>query len=94
VHKRLGRPGVGQTSTEIRHDGQHHQKRDGAGLERIGSSGDKGIDDPKYNPEPSDDHSEGPIPAREHNATLPGAGGMSNEEPEGSNSNEQEKVRD
>jgi hypothetical protein len=94
VHKGLGHPGVGQTSTEIRHDGQHHRKRDGAGLEGAGSSGDKGMDDPKYNPDPSDDHPEGPIPAREHNATLPGAEGMLNEGPEGSDSNKQEKVRD
>jgi hypothetical protein len=83
-----------QTSTEIRQDGQHHRKRDGAGLEGVGSSGDRGTDDPKYNPDPNDDHPEGPIPAREHKAILPGAEGMLNEGSEGFDSSKQEKVRD
>ena len=72
VHRGLGHPGSGQTSAEIRHDGEHHRKRAGAGLEGVGSSGDKGMNDPKYNPSPDDDHSEGVVPAREHNATLRG----------------------
>lgn len=50
VHKGLGHPGAGQTSAEIRHDGQHHRKRDRAGLEGVGANVGKGIDDPKYNP--------------------------------------------
>ena len=73
LHQGLGHPGQGQTSSELRHDGQHHRKRDGAGLEGVGASGDKGINDPAYNPREDDDHPEGPVPAREHNATLAGA---------------------
>lgn len=37
VHKGLGHPGSGQTSTEIRHDGEHHRKRQGHGLEGVGA---------------------------------------------------------
>ncbi|KAL3452258.1 hypothetical protein BJX65DRAFT_175655 [Aspergillus insuetus] len=33
VHKGLGHPGSGQTSTEMRHDGQHTRKNPGHGLE-------------------------------------------------------------
>jgi hypothetical protein len=75
LHQGLGHPGQGQTSTEIRHDGEHHRKRDGdgAGLQGVGSSGGRGIDDPAYNEPHADQHPKGPVPAREHNATLPGA---------------------
>lgn len=91
VHTGLGHPGQGQTSTEIRHDGQHHRKRAGAGLEGVGSSGDKGLEDPAYNPRPDDDHAEGPVSAREHNATLPGAEDMLPESAEGFPSEKQQK---
>ncbi|KAF4166623.1 hypothetical protein CNMCM6936_006330 [Aspergillus lentulus] len=37
VHKGLGHPGSGQTKTEMKHDGQHHRKHEGAGLEGVGS---------------------------------------------------------
>lgn len=93
VHQGLGHPGQGQTSTEIRHDGQHGRKRDGAGLEGVGASGDKGIDDPAYNQPDTDAHQHGPIPGREHNATLPGAEDMEPERPEGFSSDKQSKVR-
>jgi hypothetical protein len=71
-----GHPGAGQTSSETRHGGEHHRKREGAGLEGVGSGGDRGMRDPRYNPpdpEAPVEHEPGPIPAREHNATLPGA---------------------
>ncbi|KAJ9298108.1 hypothetical protein DTO271G3_3713 [Paecilomyces variotii] len=38
VHRGLGHPGVGETNNEIRHDGQHHRKRAGQGLEGVGAS--------------------------------------------------------
>jgi hypothetical protein len=37
VHKGLGKPGSGQTKNEIKHEGQHHRKHEGAGLEGVGS---------------------------------------------------------
>jgi len=49
VHTGLGHPGQGQTSTEIRHDGQHTRKRVGAGLEGVGASGVSGVDE-RYDP--------------------------------------------
>ncbi|KAK5005433.1 hypothetical protein LTR16_000524 [Cryomyces antarcticus] len=39
VHTGYGHPGQGQTSSELRNDGQHSRKRDGAGLEGVGASG-------------------------------------------------------
>lgn len=35
VHKGYGHPGQGQTSTELRHDGQHGRKKEPLGLQRI-----------------------------------------------------------
>lgn len=37
VHRGLGHPGVGQTQTEIRHDGQHGRKHQATGLEGVGT---------------------------------------------------------
>lgn len=37
VHRGLGHPGSGQTSTEVRHDGEHHRKRQSHGLETVGA---------------------------------------------------------
>lgn len=39
VHKGLGKPMVGQTSNEIRHDGEHGRKRQTYGYETVGASG-------------------------------------------------------
>lgn len=39
VHKGWGHPGQGQTSTELRHDGQHSGKKQGTGLAGVGASG-------------------------------------------------------
>ena len=39
VHTGLGHPGQGQTSTEIRKEGQHTNKREGVGLQAEGGSG-------------------------------------------------------
>ncbi|KAF2104343.1 hypothetical protein NA57DRAFT_70553 [Rhizodiscina lignyota] len=39
VHTGLGHPGQGQTSTEIRHDGQHSRAKQGTGLVGTGASG-------------------------------------------------------
>lgn len=38
VHHGFGHPGVGQSSTEVRHDGQHHRKNVGHSLEGVGAS--------------------------------------------------------
>ena len=37
VHTGLGHPGVGQTSAEIRHDGEKSRKNPGRGLQGAGS---------------------------------------------------------
>lgn len=39
MNKGFGHPGEGQTSSEIRHEGEHHRKHQGAGLEGVGSFG-------------------------------------------------------
>jgi hypothetical protein len=67
----LGRPVDGQTSHAMHHEGKWHRKAERAGLEGVGSSGEGGMNDPKYNPrDEEDDHPKGPIPERERNATL------------------------
>ena len=38
MHTGLGHPGQGQTSTELRHDGQHTSKKHGGGLAGVGAS--------------------------------------------------------
>ncbi|KAK2836824.1 hypothetical protein FQN49_006687 [Arthroderma sp. PD_2] len=38
VYKGLGKPLQGETQTEIRHEGEHHRKRQGAGLEGVGAN--------------------------------------------------------
>lgn len=38
VHTGSGHPGQGQTSTELRHDGQHTSKKQGGGLAGVGAS--------------------------------------------------------
>ena len=43
VHKGMGKPAVGQTSAEIRHECEAHRKHPGAGLTGVGASG-KGAD--------------------------------------------------
>jgi len=45
VHTGLGHPGAGQSSAELRHDGKHHRKREGAGLEGVGAQGGSGLRD-------------------------------------------------
>ncbi|RAH79801.1 hypothetical protein BO86DRAFT_390712 [Aspergillus japonicus CBS 114.51] len=40
VHTGLGHPGSGQTSAELRHDGQPGRKRQTAGLEKVGAYAD------------------------------------------------------
>lgn len=39
VHDSLGNPGQGQTSAEMRHDGEHHRKKHGLGKEQWGTTG-------------------------------------------------------
>lgn len=76
VHQGLGHPGQGQTSTEIRHDGQHGRKKQRSGPEGSGATGGSGVSDPNdVNVEfrrlqDDSDHPKGPIP--EHNASLAG----------------------
>ncbi|EXJ80964.1 hypothetical protein A1O3_07252 [Capronia epimyces CBS 606.96] len=64
VHQGLGHPGQGQTSTEIRHEGQHTRKKQTSGLEGVGATAGGGLLS-------EGDHPRGPLP--EHNATLAGA---------------------
>jgi len=67
VHKGLGHPGQGQTSSELHNDG----KQSGAGLKGEGGSGmtDDANDEAKRLQQ--DDHPSGPLDG--HNATLEGA---------------------
>ncbi|KAL1958429.1 hypothetical protein VTO42DRAFT_4530 [Malbranchea cinnamomea] len=46
VHKGMGKPVIGQTSAELRHEGQAHRKHPGTGLEGVGASetGTRGVD--------------------------------------------------
>lgn len=44
VHTGLGHPGSGQTSSELRHDGQSHRKHGGGGLEGVGASREPGFE--------------------------------------------------
>lgn len=39
VHKGMGKPAVGQTSAELRHEGDPHRKHHGSGLTGVGASG-------------------------------------------------------
>lgn len=43
VHTGLGHPGQGQTSSELRHEGQHTSKKVGSGLEGAGAQGGSGL---------------------------------------------------
>ena len=43
VHSGYGHPGQGQTSSELRHEGQHTSKKVGAGLEGAGAQGGSGL---------------------------------------------------
>ncbi|EYE98817.1 uncharacterized protein EURHEDRAFT_408024 [Aspergillus ruber CBS 135680] len=49
VYTGLGHPGSGQTSSELRHDGQSHRKHGGGGLEGVGASREPGFE--RYIPE-------------------------------------------
>jgi len=87
VHTGLGHPGQGQTSNEIRHDGQHKRKKQRSGAEGSGAEGGSGLHEgPKgedLNVEfrrlrEDGEHPRAPLAG--HNATLDGA---ANKEPEG-----------
>lgn len=74
VHTGLGHPGSGQTSTELRHGGEHTAtKSRGAGVEGLGV-GPKGVDREmaKLGEERGFD-AHGSRTEREHNTSLPGA---------------------
>jgi hypothetical protein len=43
VHTGLGHPGQGQTSTELRHEGEHTSKKQTSGPEGAGASGGSGL---------------------------------------------------
>jgi len=43
VHTGLGHPGQGQSAKEIRNEGKHGGKREGAGLEGVGATGGSGM---------------------------------------------------
>lgn len=49
MHTGLGHPGQGQTSSELRHDGDKHRNRQRAGLEGIGATGGSGMVDERVN---------------------------------------------
>ncbi len=76
VHTGLGHPGQGQTSTELRHDGQHTSKKDPSGPEGAGAPGGSGLREDGLNTEfrrlrEDGDHPRGPVPG--HNAARDGA---------------------
>ncbi|KAI9752750.1 MAG: hypothetical protein M4579_005506 [Chaenotheca gracillima] len=51
VYQGLGHPGQGMTSSELRHEGEHHRKRQGQGLTGVGASVATGQSvDPAINP--------------------------------------------
>jgi hypothetical protein len=75
VHTGMGHPGQGETSTEVRHDGPHTRKREGAGLDGLAQGGsglrDEGNVEARRLARDTTDH--GTINAREHNVSLEGA---------------------
>ena len=75
MHTGLGHPGQGQTSNELRHDGQHGRKKDTPGTEGAGATGGSGLhgDTSAEFRRLQEDHPKGPKPEQEHNATLEGA---------------------
>ena len=79
VHTGLGHPGSGQTSSELRHEGQHTSKRVGSGFEGVGAEGGSGVRKGGMSREfemlqrdrPEGQH--GPIPARKQEDGSAGA---------------------
>jgi len=75
VHTGLGHPGQGQTSNEVKHDGQHTSKKVGSGLDGIATGGsglrDEGSAEARRLERDTTEH--GPNSAREHNATVAGS---------------------
>ncbi|KIX02330.1 uncharacterized protein Z518_08271 [Rhinocladiella mackenziei CBS 650.93] len=78
VHTGLGHPGQGQTSTELRHEGQHTRKKAPSGLEGAGARGGSELREDGGNVEfrrlREGDHPKGPISG--HNVSKDGAESM------------------
>ena len=75
MNKGVGRPIQGETSTEIRHDGQHKRNKEREGLIGVprGGSGLRGEGNTEARHLSRDDNEHGPRSARHHNTTLEGA---------------------
>jgi len=76
VHTGLGHPGQGQTTNELKKDGKHTSTREASSPEGTGATGGGGLRDLGSHEARrlADDHNdEGPIPSREHNATITGS---------------------
>jgi hypothetical protein len=76
VHKGLGHPGQGQTSTEQRHEGAHTNKKQPSGPEGAGAPGGSGLREDGMNTEfrrlqEDGNHPSGPRAG--HNVSLDGA---------------------
>lgn len=76
VHKGLGHPGQGQTSTELRHEGAHTSTKQTSGPEGAGAQGGSGLREDGMNTEfrrlqEEGDHPSGPRAG--HNVSLNGA---------------------
>ncbi|KAL6244552.1 hypothetical protein RBB50_008794 [Rhinocladiella similis] len=74
VHTGLGHPGQGQTSTEVRHEGQHTASKAPSGPEGAGATGGSGLHgdvNTEFRRLAQDDHPRGPRSG--HNVTLQGA---------------------
>jgi hypothetical protein len=77
VHTGLGHPGQGQTSTELRHEGQHRRSKATSGPEGAGATGGSGLRGPHdlsqefRRLQEESEHPTGPI--TEHKQTLAGA---------------------
>jgi hypothetical protein len=88
VHTGLGHPGQGQTSTELRNEGQHTSKKVGAGLEGAGADGGTGLQGGGMNKEfeklARDTHEgqHGPVAERDRDGgTVPRLDGAKTKEP-------------
>ena len=73
MHTGLGHPGAGQTSTELKHEGKSHRKREGAGMDDQAQGGSRLRDDENAEARAlaRDDTEVGPMTG--HNVSLEGA---------------------
>ena len=73
VHTGLGHPGSGQTSTELRNEGQHTSKRDRTGLDGMTSGGSGLRDDGSHTSRALETEKTDSGPTIGHNVSIEGA---------------------